>query len=297
MALFTTASERKSLVITSIISAALIIALFFLGLHYMEPPEESGIAINFGTTNSGAGDLQPDEPIRTAPSNQNETQTQNTEAVEAPPPEPSTSSLEEEVISQETEEAPVIEEKVEEPKTTTPTETEPEEEPEPQKEEPIEEEVKEEEPDPQPDQSTTDALNSILNGNPQDGGSGQGEGDDANAAGDKGSPDGNRNAASYYGQGEGLDGDGNYRLGGRKALNKKKYVQDCNESGTVVVEIKVNREGQVVRATPGVKGTTNMSGCLLDPARRAAQETSFNPDSKAPSIQTGHIIYEFRLSD
>lgn len=297
MTLFNTDSERKSLVITSIISAALIIALFFLGLHYMEPPEESGIAINFGTTEMGAGDTQPDQPIKTTPSNDNTTQSKNVETVKTSPPEPSPTNLEEEIKTQETEEAPVIEKKAEKPKPTTTPTTEKEKEPEKEKEKPKEEEKAEKEPDPQPDKSTTDALNSILNGNPNEGNSGQGEGNNSNAAGDKGSPDGERDANSYYGQGKGLDGDGNYRLGGRKALNKKKYVQDCNESGVVVVEIKVNRDGQVVRATPGVKGTTNMNSCLLDPARRAAQETRFNPDTKAPSIQTGHIIYEFRLSD
>ncbi len=296
MALFQTPSEKKSLVITSIISAALIVALFFLGLHYMDPPEESGIAINFGTTEMGSGDSQPQQPVRTAPSNENQTQTKNVESV-TPPPETATTSLEEEITTQETEDAPVIEKKVEKTKTNTASTEEVEKEPEPLKEEPVEEEVIEEKPDPKPDQSTTDALNSILNGSSREGRSGSGEGNDTQTAGDKGSPDGDLDAQSYYGQGKGLDGDGNYRLGGRKALNKMKYVQDCNESGVVVVEIKVNRKGQVVRATPGVKGTTNMSSCLLDPARRAAQETRFNPDDKAPSIQTGYIIYEFRLSD
>lgn len=94
-----------------------------------------------------------------------------------------------------------------------------------------------------------------------------------------------------------MDGDGNYRLGGRQALVKKKYTQECNESGTVVVEIKVNQQGTVTQAKPGVRGTTNTNSCLLDPARRAALETKFNTDAKAPSVQTGYIIYEFKLSE
>lgn len=297
MALFTTNSERKSLVITTILTTAIVIALFLLGLHYMEPPEESGIAINFGTSEMGAGDYQSPQPVKTAPSEDNTTQSTKVEAVESQPEANSSTKLEDDIVTQEKEEAPVIEKKAKQPKPDASTEKEqPKTETTEKTTETTEKEVEEKKPDPKPDQSTTDALNSILNGSQHDGGAGQGEGDD-NRAGDKGDPDGDPNAKSYYGQGKGLDGDGNYRLGGRKALNKKTYVQNCNESGVVVVEIKVNREGKVVRATPGVKGTTNTSSCLLDPARRAAQETTFNVDEKAPSVQTGYIIYEFRLSD
>jgi periplasmic protein TonB len=59
----------------------------------------------------------------------------------------------------------------------------------------------------------------------------------------------------------------------------------------------VNRSGQVVRATPGVKGTTNNAACLTDPAKRAALATTFNSDSNAPATQVGTIIYNFKLSE
>ena len=139
-------------------------------------------------------------------------------------------------------------------------------------------------------------MSSILNGPVSDGQARGGEGDDQ-AAGDKGSPDGDPNARAYYGTGMGLDGDGNYRLGGRKALNKEKFVQDCNESGIVVVQIEVDRSGAVTRAIPGVKGTTNNATCLTDPARRAALATRFNSDPKAPAKQVGTIIYNFKLTE
>ena len=188
------------------------------------------------------------------------------------------------MVTQANEEAPVI--KQEEKKEVQ--EEVPEEEP----------EVKEppKKPDPKPDKATTDALSSLINAPKNDGTADGNEGDD-NIAGDKGSPDGDPNASSYYGTGKGLDGDGNYLLGGRKALNKEKYVQECNEAGTVVVSIEVDRSGRVISATPGVRGTTNNSRCLLDPAKRAAMATRFNPDDKAPAKQIGKIIYKFSLSD
>jgi len=106
-----------------------------------------------------------------------------------------------------------------------------------------------------------------------------------------------KSSSSYYGNGSGLDGDGNYRLGGRKALNKEKIPQDCNESGLIVVKISVNQNGQVISASPGQKGTTNSATCLTEPARRAALATRFNSDSNAPSIQIGYITYNFKLTE
>ncbi len=275
MAFLETKHEKKSFTITVVLHVVLIILLLFLGFTYLDPPPEDGIAINFGTSEVGSGNEQPTEPVESAPqeTTQPETQTE---------PEP---VVEEEVVTQEIEEAPVIEKK-EEPKPVQ--EDEPEEEPE--EEEPVEE------PEPQPDKSTTDAMSSILNGPEQTGSADGGEGDD-DLAGDKGDPNGDPNASSYYGNGTGLDGDGNYRLGGRRALNKEKFVQDCNESGIVVVRIEVDRNGNVIEATPGVKGTTNNASCLTDPARRAAMATRFNSDENAPSRQVGTIIYNFKLSE
>lgn len=291
MSMFKEKSEKKSLVITIVINTALILALLFFGLTYMDPPEEGGIAINFGTAEVGAGNTQPTTPVKTTPAEETDQQEESSPEETTTPQEsePDKTTIEE-AVTQEAEDAPVIKE--EEKKQA-------EEEVKEKTEEKVTEEIEEKpekKPDPKPEKSTSDALENILNGKNQDGETTQGEGND-NAAGDKGDPSGDPNAASYYGQGEGLDGDGNYRLGGRKALNKKKYTQECNESGTVVVEIKVNQQGQVIQAKPGVKGTTNTSSCLLTPAKRAALDTKFNSDANAPSVQTGYIVYEFKLSE
>jgi len=288
MALFETKHEKRSLIITVIINVVLLLLLFFFGLTYLDPPPENGIAVNFGTSEVGSGTEQPTQPVKSAP------QQSTSQPTSTPQSEP---EVNEEVVSQETEEAPVIEEK-EEVKKPTPTEkSKKEEKSSEEKAEPVEEKKEEEKkPDPKPDKSTSDAMNSILNGPEKDGQENGGEGND-NQAGDKGDPNGDPDASSYYGQGKGLDGDGNYRLGGRKALNKEKFVQDCNESGVVVVKIEVNQQGKVVNAVAGVKGTTNTASCLLEPARRAALATKFNSDVDAPVKQVGTIIYEFKLSD
>lgn len=271
MSLLDTEHKRKSMTITVIVHVIILLLLFFVGMKYLDPPLEQGIAINFGTTPTGSGTIQPIERIQAAPK----------KTTSQPAAQPK-SEIKEDVVTQDKVDAPVI--KKEEAKKE-------------QKVIPIKEQPKKEvkKPDPKPDKSTTDALSSILNGPKSDGTAKGGEGNDS-SPGDKGSPDGDPNASAYYGTGKGLDGDGNYLLGGRKALNKEKFLQECNEAGTVVVSIEVDRSGRVISAVPGVRGTTNNSRCLLDPAKRAALATKFNADSKAPAKQIGKIIYNFSLS-
>ncbi|MBZ9779567.1 energy transducer TonB [Psychroflexus sp. CAK8W] len=294
MSLFKTKHEKKSFLITTGIYILFILLMFFFGLKYLDPPEERGIAINFGTTEVGSGDVQPDAPVKTSP-----------QPKSTPPPqeveETSTAeNIQEDVVTQETEEAPVIEEKKEVVKEQKKQPEKPKEEVKEKIEETQPEPTPEPEPEPikeqKPEKSVTDAMESLMNGPENDGKADGGEGND-NQAGDKGDPNGDPNAKNYYGTGKGLDGDGNYRLGGRKALSKKTFVQECDESGEVVVRIEVNRNGDVVKATPGAKGTTNSSACLMDPAKRAALATKFNSDSKAPSTQIGFITYVFKLSE
>lgn len=286
-----TKHKKKSFIITTIIHVVIILLLFFLGLDYLDPPPENGIAINFGTTETGSGEIQPTEEIKSSPK-----QTTPETASEISDPEPETAEITEEVLTQEIEDAPVIEEKpkkepikkVKEPKKKPKDK--------PKSEKPVEKKI-EKKPDPKPDKSTLDILDSFSNGPKNDGKTNGGEGDETTTEGDKGDPNGDINAKSYYGKGQGLDGDGNYRLGGRKALNKEKIVQKCNESGIVVVKIEVNQAGKVIKAIAGVKGTTNSASCLLEPAKQAALATRFNNDNKAPSKQIGTIVYQFKLSE
>lgn len=295
MSIFKTKHEKKSFLITTGIYILFILLMFFFGLKYLDPPEERGIAINFGTTDVGSGDIQPDAPVKTSP-----------QPTSTPPPPQeveqasAAEDIQEDVVTQDDDEAPVIKEKEEVVKETRKQPEKPKE----KVQEKVEETQPEPTPDPEPEpvkeqkpeKSVTDAMESLMNGPENDGKADGGEGND-NQAGDKGDPEGDPNAKNYYGTGKGLDGDGNYRLGGRKALSKKKFVQECDESGEVVVRIEVNRNGDVVKATPGAKGTTNSSSCLLEPAKKAALATKFNSDSEAPSTQIGFIVYVFKLSE
>ncbi|MBA3985737.1 MAG: cell envelope integrity protein TolA, partial [Flavobacteriales bacterium] len=67
MALLETKEEKKSFTITVVIHVVILLLLFMFGLKYLDPPLEQGIAVNFGTTDFGSGEIQPTEPIQSSP--------------------------------------------------------------------------------------------------------------------------------------------------------------------------------------------------------------------------------------
>jgi outer membrane biosynthesis protein TonB len=67
------------------------------------------------------------------------------------------------------------------------------------------------------------------------------------------------------------------------------------KEGIVVVEIRVDRTGKVISATPGMKGSTILDNTLYAAAKKAALESKFNLKSDAPDLQIGKIIYHFKL--
>jgi protein TonB len=262
-----TEEEKKSFVITSVLFVILFLLFFYLGLTSLDPPPENGIAINFGTTEVGSGDIQPTEPILSAP-----------QPAAAQP----VAASEDEVLSQDIEEAVVMKET----KKAKPTKSNTEDVVKPK---PIE--------SPKPSKSTTDALSSLINAPKSNGKAVGGEGND-NLAGDKGNPNGDPYANSYYGSGgNGSGGGRSWGLNGRKLSGAGKEVQDCNEVGTVVVQITINRNGNVVDAKLNLKGTNNTNPCLVKPAIATAKKYKWQPDPNAPATQKGFIIINFKLGE
>lgn len=293
MAYLDTPYKRKSAVATTIIMMLLLFLIFTFGLKYFDPPLEYGIAVNFGTSNVGSGNVQPTEPLKSASSAEEVIEeTQQEEIEETVAETEPTSAPSEKVITQDSEESIKIK-KQEEAKRKA-------EEVERQKKleaERIERQRKAAEEKKKAEEAAKrKKLDDLMGGlNNSDGSATGGEGDD-NQAGDKGNPNGDPNASGYYGNGGGGSG-GNYRLGNRKAVSKPKPTYDCNEQGRVVVSISVDKNGKVISAQPGIKGTTNSAPCLLTRAKEAALKTRFNSDSNAPVKQVGSIIYNFSLSN
>jgi hypothetical protein len=251
-----------------------ILGIFNFGMQYLDPPEEYGVAINFGDMNVGSG-VPVLKSQKTAPK-----QLVKTPAVTSPLKEVTKETLVEKIITEETTKEVLIVGKVAEEKSTL-----------------VEDVVKKETPKvvtkPKPSKESLDALNKLLNGNSSDG-KPKGEGDAA-VDGVKGDKDGEPISSKYYGN-TGSGAGGNYNLTGRKVLSTPKKQPDCQEEGVVVVRITVAKNGKVVSAIPGVKGSTNTTSCLLKPAKEAALSTIWNSDGAAPEIQIGTIIYKFSLS-
>lgn len=278
--IFKTTHQKKSAIITTIFMIVVLFLMFFCGISHLDPPEEYGVAINFGTSDVGSGEPKLNESIKSDP-----VKTETSQAQEEVVPE-KVPLVEDEVLTQETDEAPVLENK----KTLVP-----------KKEKVIKKKVIEKKPvkkiekvKPTPNKATQNALNNLF-GKKSEGETAQSEGDDK-GKGVKGSLAGDPNSNKYYGN-DGSGGDGNYLLKGRKALSKPINKPNCNEEGVVVVRIEVDKNGKVIRAVAGVKGTTNNNPCLLEPAKKAALATKWNPDGNAPNKQVGLIRYKFILSE
>ncbi len=279
----------------------------------MDPPIENGISVNFGTTDFGSGRVQPKEKIRSEPLN-------------TPPVEP---------VKQEQAEEEVVEEKQEVPEEVSAKEAPAEKIMTREDEEAIKIKAAEakkkrledaekaaqkrredalkaekakaakiarqkkaaEEKARKEQEAKKKKLDEMMGGlNKSDGSASGSEGDD-DRAGDKGSPDGDPYATSYYGSPGSGSGTGGYGLNGRSLSSKGKVQQECNEEGRVVVKIVVDRNGRVVSATPGVKGTTNNAACLLEPAKQTAFKHRWNSDSRAPSQQIGFVVVNFKLGE
>lgn len=259
--------EKKQGLIGTILFHLILLALFlFYGLTHTVPIPEKGLTVNFGTTELGSGDNQPE-----AASAEVEPQPTPVEEV-APPSEPQPEAAVPDVTTQDVQDA------LEVPKSKTPEEIEAEKAAEA---EAIKKAKQEEQ------RKKMAEIANKLNNPTTDGGGGDGPDDQP---GDKGQTDGGPEGA-YSGGGQ---GNGNYALGGRAALTKPKPAYDCQEEGKVVVHIKVDRNGEVVYASIG-KGTTNTAECLTQKALQAAYKTKWQAKDGAPIEQRGKITYDFQI--
>ena len=281
MKYFKTKHEKDSARITTLLAVILILLIFIVGPTYLDPPEEYGVAVNFGTTDFGSGNIQPKEPIK---SETKEIIEEIKEQQEVVKPEPSTpQDTKEEVLTEDNAESIAMKKQkeaerqkaIEEAKAKAEAER-------------IEREKKAQE-------EKKKKLDDLIGGiGKTDGKETGGEGDD-NKAGDKGQLDGDPYAPTYFGEpGSGGGGNG-YGLRGRGRPTNSKVVPECDEEGSVVVEIQVNRNGNVVSAVPGKLGTTGAI-CLYEAAKKTAMTYKWPADSKAPTKQVGFVVINFSVT-
>lgn len=276
-----TKHEKNSAKITALIMLILVLLIFVVGPQYKDPPEEYGVAVNFGTTDFGSGNKALSNPKQAEITKQVETsQPKQTESQSE-----KTASKTEDILTEENPEAIAIKkQKAAEAKAKA-------------EEERIEKRKQEAEAEKKrietEKKKKLDALiGGVKNATGKDD---EGEGPDKDA-GNKGQLNGNTYALSYFGgSGPGKGGVG-YGLGGRGKPSKQIFKQDCNEYGLVVIRIEVNRNGEVTKATLEPKGSNNTHPCLVEPAKRIAESHKWPADANAPLKQVGFVSINFDVS-
>jgi hypothetical protein len=85
-----------------------------------------------------------------------------------------------------------------------------------------------------------------------------------------------------------------YEMEGRKMINFPKIGLGTKDEGVVVVEVTIDKYGNVLKAEPGAPGTkTTDDKYLFVKAKSACQQAKFDSDPTAPLSTTGKIYVTF----
>jgi periplasmic protein TonB len=113
---------------------------------------------------------------------------------------------------------------------------------------------------------------------------------------------GNNMGSGDHGDGTGSHGDGgpggngiNFSLSGRSMRVPPKITDQSQEQGKVVVDITVDKNGNVVTASAPGRGSTTTSTNLVRKAKDAAMKTKFSPSPQGVEEQRGTITFAFIL--
>lgn len=252
-------NKRRGLIGTIVFHLVLLLIFLFTGLVIPVPmPEEEGLPVelDLGNTDFGSGDKQP----------QSTSEPEVTEPITEPEPvEAAPTETVEEVATQD-----------EVSDMTTPAVK------------PVEKPV---EKKPELDER----LKKVISSNPfqteQDNDSK--EQGSTDQPGDHGKADGSPTGDAL--QGDKTGGGISYNLGGRGFKGAPPIQGNMQESGKIVVDIIVDRLGNVIRVTPGGRGSTINNNELVKKAVEAARKAKFTPKADAPEEQKGTLTFEFIL--
>ena len=252
-------NSRNGVIGTILFHLLLLLIFIQFGMTYQDPPEENagGMVINFGTTDEGMGDVQPSSTENSS-SSENTTQSETTR--------PSAAQENALTTTEETVETNASQNNTTAQQTTTQQQAEPT----------VNENLT----------NASNALNNSSNNSTSDGNS--------NTNGNQGDPNGNPNSNNYVGGGSGNGVD--FSLAGRSMVKVKKPNNPTQEDGKVVVEIVVDKNGKVIRATPGARGSSTTNPTLYQIAKEAALEARFNVKADDMAEQKGTMTFVFILN-
>ncbi len=267
--------DSRGLIGTAIFHTLILLLFILFGFITPLPlPEEAGILINFGDSETGFGSEELRENSESTSQSQPESMPETYEET----------SEEDPVMTQETEDAPAM------VPVNKPRGKKPEKKPETEVKNPVPQPNKQEQEEKEEPKVDSRAL---YTGKKEDSQSTNSQ-ENTYGPGNQGSPTGSTDATNY-GLGGGSGNAPGFYLDGRNPLSLPVPSIDSPKEGKVVVQIKVDRAGNIVDAVPGAKGSTTLDSYLLSVAKKAALSSKFDSNPNAPYYQTGTITYIFSL--
>jgi len=300
-------SEKgKGIIGTVIFHIVLAVILIISGFHPPENlPEEEGILVNFGTDETGSGLLEPAPASAMYESSQAENEQGSDEVMDETDEAIMQTQATETQMTQDFEEAPVVEKKVEQPDPEEERRRQEALEAERLRQQQLEEERLRKEAEEaerrrleEEQRRRTEIMDRTRNALERANARGSDTNADQGIAGGRGNQGKETGAVGVdnYGEGGGTGTEGvSWSLAGRQAISLPKPTYDIQSEGIVVVEVTVDRNGNVTNANAGVKGSTTLEEYFLRVAREAAMGAKFDRKPDAHVIQKGTITYHFIL--
>ena len=273
MKFFSTPNEKKSAIITSFIGAILVLIFFVFGLSFIDPPISYGIEVNFGTlSDEKLTKKVTQENSKTSFKNKNIDNNLNDSELQS-----KTVIQKKSIISiDEKSNNPVTQKKSLDKKKIAQNDS-------------LVKKVFENNK-PKISNLTKKILNNILSAE-------EIVESNENTLNENEREIGlvNPYSNTYYNQ-TGLTAEKvGFGLNGRALKFNGSVKPECDQEGKVVVRITVNKIGNVVSAEAGVKGSTNVHPCLLEPAKKTAFLHKWFSDENAPEFQIGFVVVNFKL--
>jgi hypothetical protein len=294
----------KAATYTAIVCGMLLIIFFYAKWtlpQIAEPPVQEGIEVNLGNSDQGLGDVAPQVPGEPAAA-------QEENATPPPAAKAQPVAAEEENINgdeNEADDAPVVNKTTPKvvkhtpvPKTTPvkPREaTQPIARSTPARTRANTQPVSNPTPAPPRPKALYKGGSGNAGGNGADSYNGVSNQGIAGGRGDQGNPNGNPNSDSY--KGNAASGNSGVRirsgLSGRRFTRLPSFEDDFNENAKVAVDIRVDKNGNVVSAVVNPRGTTTTNGTVRSIATRKAMQLKLNAGDDEE--QTGTILFDFKL--
>ena len=85
-------------------------------------------------------------------------------------------------------------------------------------------------------------------------------------------------------------------MANRSFVSKPSVTDGNRRTGKVVVDIRVDKNGNVVYASAGAKGTTITDPGLLQRCEDAVRNSKLNASENAPDNQVGIVVFVFKVN-